>query len=579
MTLNAHSGSASIIPPYGGRLVDLCVEGEERQALLEVAKTLPSIQLSPRSVCDLELLATGAFSPLDRFMGPADYQRVLEEMRLANGLVFPIPVTLPVTDPPPLGQTVALRSPKNEILAVLTVEEVFPWDPTVEARQVYGTTDPRHPLVAEMMSWGRYYVSGSLKVLNLPRYYDFPELRLPPREVRRRLEAMGAGNVVAFQTRNPMHRAHEWITKAAADRVGGVLLIHPVVGLTKPGDVDHYTRVRCYKVLVERYYDPARTLLALLPLAMRLAGPREAVWHGIIRRNYGANYFIVGRDHASPGRDSTGRPFYGPYEAQELFASFEAEIGVKMIPFDEVVYLPDEDRYEEACRVPPGRRVWSLSGTQVREDYLANGQRLPAWFTRPEVAAILAEAYPPRHRQGFCVWLTGLPGAGKSTLAEALTAMLLERGRSVTLLDGDEVRTLLSKGLGFSREDRDANILRIGFVAAEVVRHGGAVVVAAVSPYEATRNRVRTMVGEDRFVLVYVDTPLEVCEQRDPKGLLARARRGEVRGVTGIDDPYEPPSNPDIVADMVRQSPEENARRIIEYLTRQGFLRDEAQAI
>jgi sulfate adenylyltransferase len=579
MTSDVRPGSASIIPPYGGRLVDLCVEGEERQALLEIAKTLPSIQLSPRSVCDLELLATGAFSPLDRFMGSADYRRVLEEMRLANGLVFPIPVTLPVADPPPLGQTVALRSPKNEILAVLTVEEVFPWDPTVEARQVYRTTDPRHPLVAEMASWGRYYVSGPLKVLNLPRYYDFPELRLPPREVRRRLEAMGAGNVVAFQTRNPMHRAHEWITKAAAERVGGVLLIHPVVGLTKPGDVDHYTRVRCYKVLVERYYDPARTLLALLPLAMRLAGPREAVWHGIIRRNYGANYFIVGRDHASPGRDSTGRPFYGPYEAQELFASFEAEIGVKMIPFDEVVYLPDEDRYEEACRVPPGRRVWSLSGTQVREDYLANGQRLPAWFTRPEVAAILAEAYPPRHRQGFCVWLTGLPGAGKSTLAEALTAMLLERGRSVTLLDGDEVRTLLSKGLGFSREDRDANILRIGFVAAEVVRHGGAVVVAAVSPYEATRNRVRTMVGEDRFVLVYVDTPLEVCEQRDPKGLLARARRGEVRGVTGIDDPYEPPSDPDIVADMVRRSPEENARRIVEYLTRQGFLRDAAQAI
>ncbi|MCS7313803.1 MAG: adenylyl-sulfate kinase, partial [Acidobacteria bacterium] len=320
---------------------------------------------------------------------------------------------------------------------------------------------------------------------------------------------------------------------------------------------------------------PNRTLLSLLPLAMRLAGPREAVWHGIIRRNYGANYFIVGRDHASPGRDSTGRPFYGPFDAQALFARFEAEIGVRMIAFDEVVYLPDEDRYEEARRVPPGRRVWSLSGTRVREDYLAHGQPLPAWFTRPEVSDILARAYPPRHRQGFCVWLTGLPGAGKSTLAEALTAMLLERGRPVTLLDGDEVPTLLSKGLSFSQEDRDVPILRIGFVAAEVVRHGGAVVVAAVSPYAATRDRVRDMVGQDRFILVYVNTPLEVCEQRDAKGLFARARRGEIRGIPGMDAPYEPPRSPDLVADTVRHPSEANARHIVEYLTRRGFLSDE----
>lgn len=384
---------------------------------------------------------------------------------------------------------------------------------------------------------------------------------------------MGYANVVAFQTRNPMHRAHEWMTKRAAEQVNGALLIHPAVGLTKPGDVDHYTRVRCYQALVNRYYDARRTLLALCPLAMRLAGPREAVWHAIIRRNYGANYFIVGRDHASPGLDSHGKPFYEPYAAQELMASVQDELGVTMIPFDEVVYLPEEDRYEERRRVPSGKRFLALSGTEVRENYLANGHKLPEWFTRPEVAQILAEAHPPRHRQGFCVWLTGLPCAGKSTIAEILATMLMAQGRHVTLLDGDVVRTHLSKGLGFSKEDRDTNILRLGFVASEIVKHGGAVIVAAVSPYRAARNQVRAMIGEDKFILVYVNTPLEVCEQRDTKGLYARARCGELKGVTGIDDPYEEPEVPDVVLDTVEQSPEANASWIFEYLVHTGLVK------
>ncbi len=426
-----------------------------------------------------------------------------------------------------------------------------------------------------MAFWGRYCISGALKVLALPKYYDFPDLRLTPAQVRTRLEQIGYSNVVAFQTRNPIHRAHEWMTKRAVEQINGTLLIHPVVGLTKPGDVDHYTRVRCYQALVEHYYDPRRTLLALCPLAMRLAGPREAVWHAIIRRNYGANYFIVGRDHASPGLDSHGKPFYEPYAAQELVTSLQDELGVTVIPFDEVVYLPEEDRYEERQRVPSGKKFFALSGTEVRERYLANGRKLPKWFTRPEVADILADAYPPRHRQGFCVWLTGLPCAGKSTIAEILTAMLMARGRQVTLLDGDVVRTHLSKGLGFSKEDRDANILRLGFVASEIVRHGGAVIVAAVSPYRATRNQARAMVGEDHFILVYVNTPMEVCEQRDTKGLYARARRGELKGVTGIDDPYEEPITPEVVLSTVGRSPEDNVFEVLRYLIHQGFLKDD----
>jgi len=408
--------------------------------------------------------------------------------------------------------------------------------------------------------------------VNLPKHYDFVDLRHTPGEVRALLERLGYASVVAFQTRNPLHRVHEELTKRAVQEVNGALLLHPVVGMTKPGDVDHYTRVRTYRVLAERYYNPGRVVLSLLPLAMRMAGPREAVWHAIIRRNYGANYLIIGRDHASPGTDSKGRPFYGAYEAQELVERFKHELGVGVIPFRELLYMPDEDRYEEESKIPAHVRTASISGTQVREEYLNDGKRLPGWFSRPEVAEILSEAYPAKHRQGLCIWFTGLSGSGKSTTAEVLTVLLMEHGRQVTVLDGDVVRTHLSKGLGFSKEDRDTNIRRIGFVAAEIVRHGGVAVCAAVSPYRATREDVRNMVGPDHFIEVFVDTPLQVCEQRDIKGMYAKARRGEIKGFTGIDDPYEVPVSPGITLDTVNNSAEENARKIIRYLVERGFL-------
>ncbi|OQA46348.1 MAG: putative bifunctional SAT/APS kinase [Chloroflexi bacterium ADurb.Bin325] len=564
-----------LIEPYGGKLVDLMVPAEALDAVKAYASTLPSLQVSERIVCDLELLATGAFSPLDRFMGQADYQRVLDEMRLADGTLFPLPITLPVepADDIQVGRDLALRNAKNELLAVMTVEEIYPWDKDECAQKALGSTDLRHPLVAEMVRWGSLNISGRLQVLQLPIHYDFRDLRLTPAQVRERLASFGHPNVVAFQTRNPLHRVHEELTKRAAQSIDGVLLLHPVVGMTKPGDVDHFTRVRTYKALAENHYDPDRILLSLLPLAMRLAGPREAVWHAIIRRNHGANHLIVGRDHAGPGNDSTGKPFYGPYDAQELVAKHEAEIGVKMIPFRQFVYLPDEDRYEEVSKVPAGAKTADISGTQVRRDYLNAGRLLPEWFTRPEVAEILAESYPPRHKQGVCIWFTGLSGAGKSTTAEVLTQLLLEFGKTLTVLDGDVVRTHLSKGLGFSKEDRDTNIRRIGWVAAEITRHGGTAVCAAISPYRAIRNEVRAMVGTDHFVEVFVDTPIEVCEQRDYKGMYAKARRGEIKGFTGIDDPYEAPEHPEITLDTVNNTPEENARKIIEYLAKQGLLR------
>jgi sulfate adenylyltransferase len=566
---------STLISPYGDKLVDLQVSTEEIDDLKAHAGRLPSLQLSERSVCDLELLATGAFSPLDRFMGQEDHQRVLDEMRLANGYIFPIPITLPVAadDTIHLDQDIALRNANNELLAVMTVDEIYEWDRTEVSQKIFCTLDLRHPLVAEMHRWGQLNISGRLKVLQLPRRYDFKELRLTPAQTRSRLEHMGREHVVAFQTRNPLHRVHEELTKRAIQDADGILLLHPVVGMTKPGDVDHYTRVRTYKALTDGYYDQNRILLSLLPLAMRVAGPREALWHAVIRRNYGANHLIVGRDHAGPGPNSAGNAFYGPYEAQELVEHHSRELGMKMVPFRTLVYLPDDDCYEEVSKVPARTNIASLSGTQVREEYLNNGKSLPEWFTRPEVAEILAETYPPRYRQGVCIWFTGLSGSGKSTTAEVLTALLMEHGRQVTVLDGDVVRTHLSRGLGFSKEDRDINIRRIGFVAAELVRHGGTVICAAVSPYQATRNDVRNMVGHDRFVEVFVDTPLDVCETRDVKGMYAKARRGEIKEFTGIDDPYEAPAHAEVILDTVTFTPEKNAFRLLDYLKEHGFVR------
>ena len=587
--VDAPVGADGLITPYGGRLVSLIANGDERNALIDEANHLPALRLSTRMLCDLELLASGGFSPLVGFMGEADYRSVVTDMRLSTasgGLLFPIPIALRVERdelprllaPANPGQRIALRDARNTVVAVMQIAETYEWDAATEAEHVLETTDTRHPLVAEMATWGPVCLAGPLRVVALPHAYDFAELRLTPGEARERLAALAGWaadepkRVVAFQTRNPLHRAHEELTKRAAAAIDGALLLHPSVGMTRPGDVDHYTRVRIYKMLVERYYGTQRTLLSLLPLAMRMAGPREAVWHAIIRRNFGASHFIVGRDHAGPGNDSHGQPFYPPYAAQELVARHATEIGVQPLLFQEMVYLEDRDEYVERDYVPPGARVLSISGTQVREQYLAAGHALPEWFTRHETAAILAQVYPPRSQQGFCVWFTGLSGAGKSSVADALTVLLLERGRQATVLDGDVVRTQLSKGLGFSREDRDTNILRIGFVASEVVRHHGVAICAAVSPYRATRNECRQLVGPDAFIEVFVDTPLAVCEARDTKGLYAQARRGELKGFTGVDDPYESPQNPELTLATVTTTPEANVQRIIAYLERRGFL-------
>lgn len=558
----------NLISPFGGKLINLIVEGEERAELLDFANRLPSVQISERAVCDLELLATGAFSPLETFMKRADFERVSNEMRLEDGTLFPMPISLPCDDFDGLrlDAEIALRDKRNDLLGVLCVEEIYEWSREDFARNVLQTDDFRHPLVSEIEHWGKFNLSGALRILNLPKHYDFADLRLSPQQTREKLAELNNENVVAFQTRNPIHRAHEEMTKRAMAETNGTLLIHPVVGMTKPGDIDYLTRVRTYRALVANHYEADRVLLALLPLAMRMAGAREALFHALIRRNYGANHFIVGRNHASPGNG-----FYKADAAQKLVAEFAEELGVKMIAFDEMVYLPDENRYEEISKVPNNAKTFALSGTQIREDYLNRGKALPEFFTRRETAEILAESFPPRRKQGVCLWFTGLSGSGKSTTAEILTNLLLECGRRVTILDGDVVRTHLSKGLGFSKADRDTNILRIGFVASEIVRHNGVAICAAVSPYRATRNEVRQMV--DNFVEIFVNTPLEECERRDTKGMYAKARRGEIKDFTGVDDIYEPPDAPEITLDTVNFSAEENARLILDFLGQKGFVK------
>ena len=567
---------ARLIAPYGGLLTNLLVPSEQLAEQDAYAKSLPFVQIGARVECDLELLAVGAFSPLTSFMNSSDFQSVLDTMRLSDGTLFPMPITLPIDEDTDikLGVDIALRDRKNMTLAIMTVEEKYQWDLEETAAKVFGKYDARHPIIAEMHRWGNVNIAGKLKVLRLPTHLDFAELRRTPAETRAVLESYGHDNVVAFQTRNPLHRVHEALTKRAASNIDGVLLLHPVVGMTQPGDVDHYTRVRVYKTLIDNHYEEDRSLLSLLPLAMRMAGPREAVWHAIIRRNYGANHLIVGRDHAGPGPDSNGKPFYGPYDAQDMIVRYADELGVKPVPFTEMVYLEDEDRYEENSKLPNGAKVRKISGTQVREDYLGRGIHLPPWFSRPAVAEILAESYPPRHRRGICLWFTGLSGSGKSTTAEHIVNLLLEKGRNVTVLDGDVVRTHLSRGLGFSKEDRDTNIRRIGYVASEIVRHGGMVICAAISPYRATREDVRNMVG-DGFLEIHMATSLEYVEAQDIKGLYAKARRGEIKDFTGIDDPYEPPLNPDFTLTAENTRAEDNARLVVRQLIKLGYVRPE----
>jgi sulfate adenylyltransferase len=566
-----------LIPPHGGELVNLYVAPERGAEIRSQSRDWPSWDLSPRQLCDIELLMSGGFSPLRGFMNRADYESVCEKMRLSNGTIWPMPIVLDVTEEfakklnP--GKIVALRDAEGVMLAALHVEDVWQPDKMAEAKSVFASTSNVHPGVNYLSKQAHpWYVGGRLEGVQAPAHYDFRNLRLTPAEVRAEFARMGWRRVVAFQTRNPMHRAHQELTLRAAREVEANLLVHPSVGMTKPGDVEYYVRVRCYQALLARYpKDTAR--LALLPLAMRMGGPREALWHALIRKNHGCTHFIVGRDHAGPGKDSDGKPFYGPYEAQELLTKFQNEIGITMVPFKMMVYLEDEDRYIPENEVKPGARVLDISGTELRRR-LNEGRELPGWFTFPDVAAELRRSYPPRDQQGFTVFFSGLSGSGKSTIANVLRTKFLEMGgRPVTLLDGDLVRKNLSSELGFSREHRDLNIRRIGYVASEITKNGGIAICAPIAPYDALRKEIRSSIQSGGgFILVYLETPLDVCEGRDRKGLYAKARAGLVQQFTGISDPYEAPTDADVLINTSEVSPEEAAQQIFLHLEKEGYI-------
>jgi sulfate adenylyltransferase len=563
---------------HGGKLVDLYLGPEEAEAEKRDARNLKSWDLSERQLNDIELILNGAFSPLEGFLTRADYEGVLAKMRLASGVLWPMAVTLDVSqafaDTVETGAAIALRDREGVLIATMQISDKWTPDKHTEALAAFKTEDATHPAVSYLFNQaGPVYLGGRLRGVEAPVHHDFRHSRHSPQELRNLFQKWGWRKVVAFQTRNPMHRAHQELTLRAAQEAEANLLIHPVVGMTAPGDIDHFTRVRCYEKLLRRYPEQT-TALSLLPLAMRMAGPREALWHGIIRKNFGCTHFIVGRDHAGPGKDSEGKPFYGPYDAQDLFREYEKELDISLVPFKNMVYVQERAQYVPEDEAREGETKLDISGTEFRRR-LREGLEIPSWFSYPEVVEELRKTHPPRHAQGFTVFFTGLSGAGKSTIANALMVKLMELGgRRVTLLDGDIVRKHLSSELGFSKEHRNLNILRIGFVASEITKNGGIAICAPIAPYRETRRQVRALIEPvGGFIEVYVATPIDVCEARDRKGLYAKARAGLIKEFTGISDPYEPPEHAEVIIDTRALSPDLAAHRILVKLEAMGFIR------
>ena len=540
---------------------------------------LNSITLSDRQVSDVELILNGAFNPLEGFMNKKDYDSVLKDMRLDNGDLWPIPITLDVNKKTIESfnlkekSKISLRDKEGFLIAIMTVDDVWKVDKNNEAKCIYGTDNDHHPGVKYLYNnISDYYIGGSLKKVQLPHHYDYQLLRHTPEELKNQFKKSGWKKVVAFQTRNPMHRAHKEIAFNAAIENNANLLIHPVVGPTKPGDIDHYTRVRCYQKVLN-YFPEGTTTLSLLPLAMRMAGPREALWHALIRKNYGCTHIIIGRDHAGPGKDEKGNPYYGPYDAQNLLLKHEDEIGIKMVPFKMMVYVEELDQYMQIDSVPEGKTSLNISGTELREK-LEQGKKIPSWFTYPDIVKELQKVYPIKEKQGFTLFFSGLSGSGKSTIANGVLVKLLEHGdRKVTLLDGDIVRTHLSSELGFSKEHRELNVRRIGYVASEITKNGGIALCAPIAPFKESRNINRNLINQcGNYIQIYVSTPLKECERRDVKGLYAKVRAGELKGFTGIDDPYETPENCEMVIDTTNISPEEAVQEVMLYLEKEGLI-------
>ncbi|KAK8202262.1 Sulfate adenylyltransferase [Zalaria obscura] len=570
-------------PPHGGILKDLIArDAPRRQELIDEAEKLPAVVLNERQLCDLELIMNGGFSPLEGFMNEKDYNGVVDNNRLADGNLFSMPICLDLNEDvlkevgAKPGARLTLRDFRDDRnVAIITVDDVYQPDKVKEAKEVFGDDDMAHPAVKYLHTIsGSHYVGGKIDAIDRLMHYDYVALRYTPAELRLHFDKLGWSRVVAFQTRNPMHRAHRELTVRAARSRQANVLIHPVVGLTKPGDIDHFTRVRVYQALLPRYPN-GMAVLGLLPLAMRMAGPREALWHAIIRKNHGATHFIVGRDHAGPGKNSKGQDFYGPYDAQDLVEKYRDELGIEVVPFQQMTYLPDSDMYMPKDQVPQGTRTLDISGTELRRR-LRTGGDIPEWFSYPEVVRVLRESHPARNKQGFCIFLTGYTNSGKDAIARALNVTLNQQGgRSVSLLLGDTVRHELSSELGFSKEDRNKNVQRIGFVASELTKSGAAVIAAPIAPFHSSRQQAKELVEKfGSFFLIHVATPLEYCEKTDRRGIYAKARAGEIKGFTGVDDPYEAPKDGEaaLTVDISKGSVRTAVHQIVLLLEAEGLL-------
>ena len=564
--------------PHGGKLKNLYLSSEEVVQEKAKAKNYKSWNLTPRQLCDLELLLNGAFSPLEGFLNRDDYNAVVKTMRLSNGVLWPIPITLDVDEDfaadLKLDQYIALHDLEGVLIATLQISDIWMPDKKTEAKSVFGTIDETHPSVNYLNNIAHpIYIGGNLLGVEAPTHYDFKHLRDTPNKMRERFRKLGWRKIIAFQTRNPMHRAHHELTLKALKHTEANLLIHPVIGMSKPNDIDHFTRVRCYEHIM-KHYPEQTSMLSLLPLAMRMSGPRETLWHAIIRKNYGCTHLIVGRDHAGPGKNSKGKNFYGPYDSQNLLKKYQEELGITMIPFPMMVYAENRAQYVSIDETTEDDHILNISGTELRQR-IQKGLEIPDWFSFTDVVEELRKTYPPPHLQGFTLFFTGLSGSGKSTIANALAAKLMEiGGRNISLLDGDIIRKNLSNDLGFSKKHRDLNILRMGFVSCEIMKHGGIAICAPIAPYAGTRRKVREMINQyGHFIEIYVATPLEICEKRDRKGLYAKARAGIIKDFTGVSDPYEVPKSPEMVFDTTDISPDLAAHQILLKLESMGCIR------
>jgi len=565
----------TLITPHGGELKDLYLSETEAQKEKQTAENYPSLDLTPRQLCDIELLLNGGFSPLEGFMSQKDYNEVVEKLRLANGIFWPMPITLDVSaefaKSINKNDKITLRDMEGVLVAILEVGDIWQPDKSNEAKKVFGTTSIQHPGVEYLMEHSDdFYISGKLRGFEPPSHYDYNEMRESPTELRTRFNKSGWSKIVAFHTRGAMHRAQQELTFRAAQLTEANLLIQPIVGMNKSDDLVHYSRIRCYQHIMEKYPQQTTTL-SLLPLASRMGGPREALWHAIIRQNYGCSHFIVGKDHAGPEGNET---FYGQYEAQETFKTYQHELEIQMVPFSNMVYVQDKAEYRPMDEVEDHETQFNISVEELHRR-LEEGLDIPEWFSFPEIISELRRTYPPKHRQGYTVFFTGLSGSGKSTVANALLVKFLQMGgRKVTLLDGDVVRQNLSKELGFSKEHRNINIERIGYVASEITKHGGIAICAPIAPYTATRRKVRSIIEpHGGFIEVHVSTSLEVCEGRDRKGLYAKARKGIIKEFTGISDPYEEPENPEVRINTAGVSPDQAAQQVILKLERLGYIK------